>query len=132
MTKNYTVRRGSNLAMYLLWAFPYRDYISEPRSKECLKSDVVTAIMGETSPIYRDSNFVMCRGTRFDQFFKISHIQLNDLFDIIESDLVPASICLHSSQSSDYDYLEDVFMPAEDEPTASDDSYYTDEGYDSM
>ena len=130
MGEYFTVRRGSDLAQYFHWAYPYRNYISESRTRECMLNDLTRALFRETQPLFRDNEFLMIRGTRFSQLFKISHIQVRNLFELIQRDLVRAEPISYDDSSSFEDDLGDVMME-EEELSQSDGSYYTDEGYDS-
>ena len=130
MARYFTVCRRSRLDTYLQWAFPYRNYIGEPRDLNTLMADLVTALFLEVSTVYRDDEMIMCRNTRFDRVYNLSHVFFDDLADLIRPDIIPSDIPDYCSHYSQDDQLSDVVM---EDSQSSDESYYSEDEFpDSM
>ena len=128
MTDFFTVRRRSNLDIYLQETFPHRNYISQARSRDAITNDVITALQQEIPVMYRDHEMAMCYNSRFEQLFKLRQVFFDNLPSIIESDLLPA-YC-----PPDQDQLYDSLDFEMNHPTESESDYSSDgeDFYDTM
>lgn len=125
---HFLVRRKSKLDGYLQWAFPYQNFIGEPRTKSSILAFVKTALFQEVSTSYKDNELVMCRHTRFEREFGWSHVLLTDLLALLEPFLVPVTHC-PSVNDSDEDCTKTTSLPLDSQ--GSDMTCSDDEGYDS-
>lgn len=103
----YIVLRGSALDEYLQWAYPYRNYISEPRLLSSIVADVQFALRNEVNNMYCDDELIMCRNTRFDQIFKISHVLL---------DYLPTLLLTHLAEAPEAPGVSVSALDIEDDP----------------